>query len=37
MTNRKGHSPTPESNEQLYLFFEYFMKHGKAVAGPTGK
>ncbi len=22
MTNRPGHSPTPESNEQIYLFFE---------------
>jgi hypothetical protein len=30
MTNRKGHSPTPESNEQMYAFFEYFLKHGKA-------
>ena len=26
MTNRKGHSPTPESNEQIYAFFEYFLK-----------
>jgi dienelactone hydrolase len=26
MTNRKGHSPTPESNEQVYAFFEYFLK-----------
>ncbi len=26
MTNRSGHSPTPESNEQIYLFFEYFLK-----------
>jgi dienelactone hydrolase len=26
MTNREGHSPTEESNEQLYLFFEYFLK-----------
>jgi len=26
MTNRKGHSPTKESNEQLYLFFEHFLK-----------
>ncbi len=26
MTNRKGHSPTEESNEQLYSFFEYFLK-----------
>jgi dienelactone hydrolase len=26
MTNRKGHSPTEESNEQLYGFFEHFLK-----------
>jgi hypothetical protein len=26
MTNRKGHSPTDESNEQIYLFFEYALK-----------
>jgi hypothetical protein len=26
MTNRKGHSPTAESNEQLYLFFEQVLK-----------
>lgn len=26
MTNRKGHSPTEESNEQIYLFFEHFLK-----------
>jgi dienelactone hydrolase len=26
MTNRPGHSPTEESNEQLYLFFEHFLK-----------
>ncbi|HCO92590.1 MAG TPA: sialidase, partial [Phycisphaerales bacterium] len=26
MTNRKSHSPTPESNEQVYTFFEYFLK-----------
>jgi dienelactone hydrolase len=25
MTNRKGHSPTPESNEQIYLFLEYLL------------
>jgi hypothetical protein len=31
MTNRKGHAPTPESNEVLYGFFEYFLKHGKAL------
>ena len=29
MTNRKGHSPTAESNEQLYLFFEFVLKPGK--------
>jgi hypothetical protein len=28
MTNRKGHSPTAESNEQVYLFFEMFLKPG---------
>ena len=26
MTNRKTHGPTEESNEQLYLFFEQFLK-----------
>ena len=26
MTNRKNHSPTPESNDQIYAFFEYFLK-----------
>lgn len=25
MTNRKGHTPTPESNEQVYFFFEHFL------------
>ena len=25
MTNRKGHSPTPESNEHIYLFLEHFL------------
>ncbi len=29
MTNRPTHSPTEESNEQIYLFFEYFLKHGR--------
>src|SRR6185295_6746541 len=29
MTNRKDHSPTEESNEQLYAFFEHFLKPGK--------
>ena len=28
MTTRPAHSPTPESNEQLYAFFEHFLKHG---------
>jgi hypothetical protein len=28
MTNRDGHTPTPESNEQIYLFFEHFLKPG---------
>jgi dienelactone hydrolase len=27
MTNRQGHSPTEESNEQLYRFFEHFLMH----------
>ena len=31
MTNRPGHAPTPESNQALCLFFEYFLKHGKAL------
>ena len=26
MTNRRGHSPTAESNEQIYLFFERFLQ-----------
>jgi hypothetical protein len=26
MANRKGHAPTAESNEQIYLFFEFFLK-----------
>ena len=30
MTNRKGHSPTEESNEQIYLFFEHFLKQGSS-------
>ena len=38
MTNRAGHSPSVESNEQLYLFFEYFLKPRPAASGtPTGK
>jgi len=26
MTNRTGHTPTDESNAQLYAFFERFLK-----------
>jgi hypothetical protein len=33
MTNRQGHAPTAESNEQMYLFFELFLK--PSLAGPT--
>jgi len=25
MTNRPDHSPNPDSNEIIYLFFEYFL------------
>jgi hypothetical protein len=31
MTNRKGHDPTTESNEQMYAFFEHFLKPKKAA------
>ncbi len=31
MTNRKDHSPTKESNKQIYDFFEYFLKYGRAL------
>lgn len=27
MTNREGHAPTEESNEQIYGFFEHFLAH----------
>jgi hypothetical protein len=30
MTSRQGHAPTAESNEQMCLFFELFLKPGKA-------
>jgi dienelactone hydrolase len=29
MTMRDGHSPTAESNAQVYAFFEHFLKEGK--------
>jgi pimeloyl-ACP methyl ester carboxylesterase len=36
MTNRKDHTPTCESNEQIYLFFEHFLKHtGPATRAVT--
>ena len=35
MTNRKGHTPTEESNEQLYLFFEHALKPARPAA-PRG-
>ena len=35
MSNRDGHSPTPESNEQIYLFFEHFLKRDPSTdQGP---
>jgi hypothetical protein len=33
MTNRPRHAPTPESNEQLYRFFEMFLKDGEDPGG----
>ena len=35
LTTRKDHTPTPESNEQIYLFFEYFLKETKAQGSPA--
>jgi hypothetical protein len=34
MTHRQGHPPTPESNRQLYAFFECFLKHTGAAKAP---
>ena len=28
LTSRSGHTPTPESNDQIYTFFEHFLKNG---------
>jgi hypothetical protein len=36
MTNRKSHTPTEESNELLYLFFEYCLKQGGARTKAKG-
>jgi len=33
MTNRQGHSPTEESNAQLYAFFEHFLLAASAKGG----
>ena len=33
MTNRATHAPTPESNDQLYAFFEYFLKSASFSGG----
>ena len=32
MTNRPGHDPTEESNEQVYRFLEHVLKPGKGAA-----
>jgi hypothetical protein len=32
LTSRPEHTPTPESNEQIYAFFEHFLK---APGAPT--
>ena len=29
MANRKGHAPTTESNEQIYAFFEFFLRRAE--------
>ena len=34
MTHRQGHTPTPESNEQIYLFFEHFLRETPATNSP---
>ncbi|HXP62906.1 MAG TPA: hypothetical protein VN829_20565 [Dongiaceae bacterium] len=34
LTSRPAHPPTPESNEQLYAFFEYFLKNDLIVRQP---
>jgi hypothetical protein len=37
MTNRKGHAPTDESNEQIDLFFEHALKQGQGAAPKKDK
>jgi dienelactone hydrolase len=34
LTSRKDHNPTPESNEQIYIFFEYFLRDARAGSEP---
>ncbi len=36
MTNRPDHSPTVESNEQIYRFLEHVLKPVRAVLAPKG-
>jgi hypothetical protein len=31
MTNRLGHPVTPEAAEHIYAFFDWFLKHRKAL------
>jgi dienelactone hydrolase len=35
MTNRKGHTPTEESNEQMFLFFDHFLKNKQVLKGAS--
>jgi dienelactone hydrolase len=37
MTNRKGHSPTEESNEVIYLFFEQVLNERSPARSKDGK
>ena len=36
MTNRPGHAPTAESNEQILRFLDHVLKPGRAVQDPKG-
>jgi len=36
LTSRASHLPTPESNNQIYAFFEYFLKGVQAVRSRKG-
>ncbi len=36
MSNREKHEPTAESNEQIYRFFEYFLKPVPEPSAPHG-